>query len=153
MKAVPGAFDSIDVHDYNSDITGYVTTVHNTMNADGFANAPLWLSEWGTYRGGYQNARRGVGLVITNLIRMSYPGSTYVYGSHLFTLYGWKGFSGGFQNFQGLIDGAGNRLSSYYALRMATRALNGCKPTYQSTSTQGNLTATRRKTPPGRITS
>ena len=52
MKAVPGAFDSVDVHDYQSDITSYITTVHNYMNADGFANAPLWLSEWATYRGG-----------------------------------------------------------------------------------------------------
>lgn len=145
MKAVPSALDSVDVHDYNSDITSYVTTVHNYMNADGFANAPLWLSEWGTYRGGYQNASKGVGLVITNLIRMSSPGSTYVYGSHLFTLYDWSGFSGGFQNFQGLINGSGTRLSSYYALRIATRALNGCKPTYQSTSSQGNLTAITTK--------
>jgi hypothetical protein len=144
MKAVPGAFDSVDVHDYNSDITGYVTTVHGYMNADGFGSAPLWLSEWGTYRGGYDQASKGVSLVIDNLIRMSEP-ATYVYGSHLFTLYDWQGFSGGFQNFQGLINGSGTRLSSYYALRIATRALVGCKPTYQSTSNQGNLTAITTK--------
>src|SRR5258708_20853987 len=118
------------------------------MTEEGFANARLWLSEWATYRGGYQNASKGVGLVITNLIRMSSP-STYVYGSHIFTLYDWDGFSGGFQNFQGLINGAGTRLSSYYALRIATRALNGCKPTYQSHSTQSNLTAITPKNAAG----
>ena len=144
MQAVPGAFDSVDVHDYNSDITSYVTTVRGQMAANGFGSAPLWLSEWGTYRGGYNTASKGVGLVITNLIRMSSP-STYVYGSHLFSLYDWSGFSGGFQNFQGLINGSGTRLSSYYALRIATRALVGCRPTYQSTSTQGNLTAITTK--------
>jgi hypothetical protein len=35
MKAVPGAFDSVDVHDHQSDITSYITTVHNYMDADG----------------------------------------------------------------------------------------------------------------------
>jgi hypothetical protein len=144
MKADAGLFDSVDVHTYNSDISGYVTTVRGQMAADGFGSAPLWLSEWGTYRGGYDSASKGVGLVVTNLIRMSSP-STYVYGSHLFTLYDWNGFSGGFQNFQGLINATGTRLSSYYGLRIATRALVGCRPTYQSTSAQANLTAITTK--------
>jgi hypothetical protein len=141
LQQIPGSFDSVDVHDYNSDITGYVQQVHGWMNASGHGAYPLWLSEWATYRGGYQNASTGVKLLVNNLIRGSRPGNDHVDGSHLFTFYDWDGFSGGFQNFQGLVGPTGARTASYYALRLAVRALNGCRPTYQSVTSTGNLLA------------
>ena len=144
-------FDSVDIHNYNSDITSYTQQVHGWMNADGKANAPLWLSEWATYRGGYQNAGTGVKTIINNLIRGSRPGNDYIYGSHLFTFYDWDGFSGGFQNFQGLVGPTGTRLASFFALRMGARALNGCKATYQSTATNSNLLAITTKDAAGKV--
>jgi len=150
LNQVGTYFDSMDIHDYNSDITSYVQTVQGYLNSTGHSTEPIWLSEWATYRGGYQNASKGVTLLINNLIRMSSPG-TYVYGSHMFTFYDWTGFSGGFQNFQGLVDINGNKLSSYYALQMATKALNGCKPTYQSTANNSNLMAITTKDSSGVI--
>lgn len=151
MKNAGSYFDSVDIHNYNSDITSYTQQVHGWMNADGKANAPLWLSEWATYRGGYQNAGTGVKTIINNLIRGSRPGNDYIYGSHLFTFYDWDGFSGGFQNFQGLVGPTGTKLASFYALRMGTRALNGCKATYQSTANNSNLLAITTKDAAGKV--
>jgi hypothetical protein len=145
LLQVGSSFDSLDIHDYNSDVRSYVESAHGWLNADGYPNDPVWLSEWATYRGGYQNASKGVSLVLKNLIYMSYPGNDYVYGSHLFTFYDWAGFSGGFQNFQGLVAADGTRTSSFYALQMATRALVGCRPTYQSTTSSSNLLAITTK--------
>ena len=151
MQQAGSSFDSVDIHDYNSDVRGYVEQVHAWMNADGFASAPLWLSEWATYRGGYQNASVGVKTILENLVYMSQPGDDHVYGSHMFTFYDWDGFSGGFQNFQGLVDAAGNRLSSFYALQMATRALNGCKATFRATTSNSNLLAIATRDAAGHV--
>jgi hypothetical protein len=134
-------FDTVDVHNYNADITGYTSQVRGWMAQYGKADAELWLSEWATYRGGYQAASVGVTTVLNNLIRGASPGNTHIDGSHLFTFYDWSGA----QPFQGLVGPAGTRLASFYALRMGMRALNGtrhgCKTTYQSTTSQGNLLA------------
>jgi hypothetical protein len=141
LQQVPTYFDSVDIHTYNSDVSGYVEQVHGWMNSTGHGNYPLWLSEWATYRGGYDKASTGVKLIINNLMRMSGGPADHVDGSHLFTFYDWNGFSGGFQNFQGLVDGNGNRRASFYGLRMAVRALLGARPTYSSTTSNSNLMA------------
>lgn len=141
LQQVPSYFDSVDIHDYNSDVSSYVETVHGWMDSTGHGDYPLWLSEWGTYRGGYDKASTGIKLIVNNLIRMSGGPSDQVYGSHVFTFYDWNGFSGGFQNFQGLVDANGNKRASYYALRMAVRALLGGRPTYATTTSTSDLTA------------
>jgi hypothetical protein len=141
LQQIPQYFDSVDIHNYNSDITAYTEQVHGWMNATGHASYPLWLSEWATYRGGYSNASTGVKTVINNLIRGARPGNDHIDGSHLFTFYDWDGFSGGFQNFEGLVDRNGARRSTFYGFRLASRALNGCRPTYQSTASTSNLLA------------
>lgn len=151
LQQVPTYFDSVDVHDYNSNVSGYVEEVHGWMNSTGHSSYPLWLSEWGTYKGGYDNVSTGLKLIINNLIRMSGGASDEVYGSHLFTFYDWNGFSGGFQNFQGLIDVNGNKRASYYTLRMAIRALLGSRPTYTSTTSNRNLTAITARDSAGNI--
>jgi hypothetical protein len=148
---VPNDFDSADIHSYNSDISGHVTQAHGWMNANGRSTMPLWLSEWATYRGGYTNAGTGVKTVINNLIRGSRPGNDYVYGSHLFTFYDWDGFNGGFQNFEGLVDKNGAKRSTYFAFRMASRALNGCKPTFQATSNNSSIMGIATKTATGQV--
>jgi hypothetical protein len=89
--------------------------------------------------------------VINNLIRGARPGIDHIDGSHLFTFYDWDGFHGGFQNFQGLVDRNGARQASFYAFRLANRALNGCKATYQSTASNGNLLAITTKDAAGQV--
>ena len=135
------SFDTVDVHNYNADITGYTAQVLGWMTQYGKADAELWLSEWATYRGGYQAASVGVTTVLNNLIRGASPGNTHIDGSHLFTFYDWSGL----QPFQGLVGPTGTRLASFYALRMGTRALsravNGCKTTYESPTSNRNLLA------------
>jgi hypothetical protein len=109
------------------------------------------MSEWATYRGGYTNAGTGLKTILMNLIRGSRPGNDYIYGSHMFTFYDWDGFNGGFQNFEGLVDVNGAKRVSFYALRIGTRALNGCKTTYQTTPNNSNLLAITTKDSAGHI--
>jgi hypothetical protein len=141
LQQVPESFDSVDIHNYSSDITGYTQQVHGWMNSTGHGDYPLWLSEWATYRGGYDKAAVGVKTVLANMIRGAKPDNDHIDGSHLFTFYDWDGFSGGFQNFEGLVDRTGARRLSFYAVRMGTRALTGCRPTYQSTASSDYLVA------------
>jgi len=151
LQQIPASFDSVDIHNYNDDITSYTQKVHGWMNATGHSSYPVWLSEWATYRGGYSDAETGVKTILNNLIRGSRPGNDYIYGSHLFTFYDWDGFTGRFQNFEGLVDVNGTKRTSFYALQMGTQALNGCKTTYQSTASKGNLLAITTKDTNGKI--
>jgi hypothetical protein len=141
LQQIPTFFDSVDIHNYSGDITAYTRQVHGWMNATGHSGYPLWLSEWATYRGGYGNASTAVKTVLNNMLRGARPGDDHIDGSHLFTFYDWDGFNGGFQNFEGLVDGTGAKRRTYYAMRMGTRALGGCRPTYQSTSSNSNILA------------
>jgi hypothetical protein len=151
MQQIPGAFDVVDIHNYSGDITGYTEQVHGWMNSTGFGSAELWLSEWATYRGGYDNATTGLKTVLVNMIRGSRPGAQHIDGSHLFTFYDWDGFSGGFQNFEGLVDQSGGRRLAFYAFQMGTRALGGCRPTYQATASTGGLVAIATKDAGGAV--
>ncbi|MEG4143441.1 MULTISPECIES: hypothetical protein [unclassified Microcoleus] len=53
------------------------------------------------------------------MIRGSQPGDNYIYGSHIFCLYGWgkQGLA------ECLLGDGGKRRAGYYALRMGIRAL------------------------------
>lgn len=151
LRTIPDLFDSVDIHNYNTDITGYTRQVHGWMDAAGRGSYPVWLSEWATYRGGYDRASNGLKLILNNLIRGARPDNDYIYGSHLFTFYDWDGFGGGFQNFEGLVDINGTRRSCFYALRMGARALNGCKTTYQTATSNSNLLPITTKDSSGRV--
>lgn len=130
-----GVIDAIDIHDYSSNISTYVEKVHAWMNADGYANAPLWITEWGkSSENAYSSLPIGISL-LNNLIRGSSPGNDYVYGSTIFALYDYA------TKVLGFIDANGKRRVDYYALRMGIRALQGCRPTYQSTASNKNLLA------------
>jgi hypothetical protein len=151
MKNVPDAFDSVAIHNYEWYVQGYVSQVRSWMHASGFAGAPLWLSEWGADEPWYTAPHTGVDLIGSNLIRLSSPGS-YVDGSHLFPFYDWGGDPDVPRTqFQGLINRAGERRTSFYGLRIATRALRGCRPTYQSTTSEANLTAITTKDGSGTV--
>ncbi|MBD2036599.1 hypothetical protein H6F76_16430 [Leptolyngbya sp. FACHB-321] len=140
LKTVPAYFDTINVHNYDRDISLYVRRVRTWMRGTVHARSPLWLGEWGTYTGGYNSLNFSLNL-IKNMIRASQPGDTYVYGSHIFSLYGW----GRNSDFEGLIDADGRRRLSYYAFRMATRALQGGRTVLLSTPTSSDtLTITTR---------
>jgi hypothetical protein len=151
MKNVPDAFDSVAIHNYEWYVQGYVSQVRSWMHASGVAGAPLWLSEWGADEPWYTAPHTGVDLIGSNLIRLSSPGS-YVDGSHLFPFYDWGGDPDVPRTqFQGLINRAGERRTSFYGLRIATRALRGCRPTYQSTTSEANLTAITTKDGSGTV--
>ena len=136
-----GIIDSVDIHNYAINIARYVEQVHGWMKADGYANAPLWLGEWGTYtENAYDLPAIGI-RVLNNLIRGSSPGDDYIYGSTIFTLYDYA------TKRLGLINAKDEQRLDYYAFRLGIRALQGCRPTYQSVVSNKDLLAltTRNK--------
>lgn len=134
LQSIPTFFESINIHNYANDISSYIQQVHRWMNRTVHANSPVWLGEWGTYTGGYDDLSFSLNL-IKNLIRASQPGETYVYGSHLFSLYDW-GHEG---TSKGVIDWEGNRRLSYYAFRMGIRALQGARLVFSSTISSSEM--------------
>lgn len=142
LATIPTSFDIINVHNYNWDISTYVQQVHQWMDNTIHAQSPLWLGEWGTYTEGYNDLNFSLNL-IKNMIRMSQPGDTHVYGSHIFSLYDWRGGEGGFS---GLINAQGEHRLSYYAFRMGIRALQGGQTVLSTEFSQNNdLTAIATK--------
>jgi len=128
-------FDSMAIHLYDSNISNYVEQVHGWMNQAGYANDPLWLTEWGTFaRNKYNSIPFNIEL-INNLIYGSRPGNDYVYGSQIFSLYDFDTTP------VGLISYNGEHRPAYYAMRIGIRALQGCRPTYQSTTSSSSLLA------------
>jgi len=140
MQQSPASFDSMDIHDYDANISNYVSTVHGWMNGNGFAKSPLWVSEWSTYTANqYADPAFGVRNVISNLILGSQPGSNYVYGSHIFSLYDWGSEA------YGLIGPGDAPRSDYYAMRLAIRGLQGARVTFQTTCSSPSLLAITTK--------
>ena len=140
MQQNPDAFDSVDIHDYDANISIYVSTVHGWMNANGFTNFPLWVSEWSTYTvGQYADPAFGVTNVIANLILSSQPGNNHVYGSHIFGLYDWGSAA------DGLIGPGDTPRKDYYAMRLAIRGLQGGRTTFQTTCNTSGLLAITTK--------
>ena len=134
LQEIPNYFDTVNVHNYDADISNYTRKVHGWMNGTIRADSPLWLGEWGSYQISYSDLSLALNL-IKNLIRGSQSGDNYVYGSHIFCLYDWgkPGLA------EGLIGDGGKRRAGYYALRMGIRALQGGKSTFLPIANHPNL--------------
>ncbi|GCE12644.1 hypothetical protein [Tengunoibacter tsumagoiensis] len=137
LQQAPDAFDNLSIHDYaQNNFIHVVEQAHQAQNQLGKTNYPLWVTEWGSYSitDKYSSISMGIKM-IQNLIQGSQPGNDYVYGSQIFALYDYA------TRPLGLIASDGTRRVDYYALRMAIRALQGCRPTFQSMTTNPNLLA------------
>ncbi|MEG3840903.1 hypothetical protein [Microcoleus sp. herbarium14] len=124
LSEIPNYFDTVNVHNYDADISNYTRRVRGWMNATAAAKSPLWVGEWGSYEISYNDFSLALSL-IKNLIRGSGP-DNYIYGSHIFCLYDW----GKPELAEGLIGKGGKRRAGYYALRMGIRALQGGRPSF-----------------------
>jgi hypothetical protein len=64
--------------------------LHADMNANGYAGAPAWITEMGSYK---QNTYNGQStdnnIIIGWWVQASQPGNNYVTGIDLFSLYDW----------------------------------------------------------------
>jgi hypothetical protein len=134
LSEIPTYFDTVNVHNYDADISNYTRKVHGWMQGTLLANSPLWVGEWGSYEISYNNLSLALNL-IKNLIRGSQPGDNYIYGSHIFCLYDW----GKLGLAEGLLLSGGKRRAGYYALRMGIRALQGGKSTFFPIANSPNL--------------
>lgn len=150
LQNVPSYFDGGDFHTYSGDITSSTQTCHNLMNQYGCGSYPLCLSEWCSYRTDYNTASFCVNNMIKNIIRGCRPGNDHIDISHLFTFYEWDGFTGGFQNFTGLINNDGKHLG-YYGMRNVCRALQGGRAMFQSTCSNTNMMAMTTRDDAGNI--
>lgn len=133
LQHIPQYFDSMDVHVY-ANYQQTVEKVHAWMNETGHTDKPLWITEWGSYKPRYSSESFGVDL-LNDLISGSSPGNDYVYGSTIFSLYDFG------TDALGLIDAHDHRRIDYYAMQMGIRALQGCRPTYQSAASTKDLQA------------
>lgn len=120
LRTIPDLFNSLNIHNYDLDISTYTSQVRAWANRNGHSQSPLWVGEWGSHTNDYDRPDFALNL-IKNMIRAANPSPSYVFGSHLFSLYDW-GING---KYQGLIGPGGQRRLSYYAFRMGIRALQG----------------------------
>ena len=128
-------------HTGNEWINGIANISHPQLNNATLANNQVWVTEWG---GGAddQGTTSFTPLnsvhEINDLIAGSQPGNGYLYGTDYFD---WSSPSAN-QQYWGIVDENGNPRSIYYALRLASRALNNGKATYATTvSNTTDLTA------------
>lgn len=140
-RQIPQYFDSFNIHDYTTDISSYVGQVQTWSEG----TYPIWLGEWGSYQNEYDSVPFGVNL-INNMMRGSQPQS-YVYGSHIFSLYDW----GNQGKHQGLIEPNGERRISYYAFRMGVRCLQGGRSTFSTSTTSKDVIALTTQDTEGNI--
>jgi hypothetical protein len=145
LKQSPQLFNNVNIHNYDLNLSTYVRQVRRWMQGTPHEKSPLWLGEWGTYTQGYENLNFSLNL-IKNLIYMSQE-ETYVYGSHLFSLYDW-GQQG---DFKGLVNARGDRRLSYYALRIGIRALQGGRPILLSSVTDPSVATIASQDVQGRL--
>ena len=133
----------MDIHAYGNMLKATENT-HDWMNRAGYPGEPLWITEWGSYKNDYNSRPFGITL-INNLIESSFPGNDYLYGSTIFSLYDFS------INPTGLINYKGTRHADYYAIRMSIRALQGCRPTYQSVTSNKDLLSITTRDKDGNI--
>ncbi len=133
----PSVFDSLDFHDYQSN-PSEIATLRADMNANGYAGAPAWITEMGSYHQNvYNSVSSSNNLIVAWWIHASQPGNNYVNGAELFSLYDWGSYTSGAVH--GSYPAAESYQPGYYAMRIAARALVGTRPTYQVTSTINNV--------------
>ncbi len=136
LQEIPNYFDTVNVHNYDADISNYTRKVRGWMKGTVRANSPIWVGEWGSYDTSYNDLSLALSL-IKNLIRGSQPGDNYIYGSHIFCLYDWGKPAQG----EGLLLSGGKRRAGYYALRMGIRALQGGRATFFPVTNNPDLMA------------
>lgn len=142
-------FTDVDIHNYDVDVTTYDQKVHDWMNQNGKPNAPLWITETGEWRQNkYDTASFANDVLIANTLRGSRPGLDYVSGSHIFSFYDWTTYQSGL--IHGM-TGTGTKTPGYYAMRLATRGLQGCKATYQASESQSFVEALATKDSLGKV--
>ena len=146
----PTPINAVSYHHYatGGPMQDGIRYVHDLMQQTGHGDLPVWITEWGSYdqqnQSNNDDSQQFAVRTINNLIEFSQPGSDHIDGSHYYI---WQ--DGGDKD--GILDKQGNKRTVYSALKLAVRALQGGKPTYQSTTSNSDLTAITTKDSTGTI--
>lgn len=124
IKQNDGIIDVYDWHNYGNGGSTEAVTVHDWMNQYGTdaQHEEFYLSEWGTYRGGYDtvgNACKWTGFIMKH----SLNDAGHIDGSAVFSMYEWG-------TMDGLVGDTGYKKQMFYAMRLVNRALQGGKQQY-----------------------
>jgi len=122
----------VDWHHYVGSPSGDAAQIHNWINQFGLTGKELYVSEWGSYLGGYEKHENAM-TYAKYLMDHSLASGSYIDSSAIFSLYDWgvSGCTTPLCYMPGLITGsAKTKTQSYYAFRMITRAFQGGKTIY-----------------------
>lgn len=141
------ADDYGDVHDYHNYRRTELTAAEDAAQRDvsygtNAIREPLWDSEYGTYTSTYDGA---MGMTIANTLydvttceyALAYP--AHMRGMSIFVMWDWG-------TYDGLVDPAGNKSTTFYAHRIMDRAVNGGKDRMTITGATGKVMVTRSAT-------
>jgi len=120
--------DVVDWHHYVGSSAGDAAQIRGWINRYGVGQKELYLSEWGTYWGGYESHDNAM-VFGKYLMEHSLVEGSYIDSSAIFSLYDW-GKPGQSTYMPGLITQNSAKTRSYYAFRMVTRAFQGSKTRY-----------------------
>jgi len=119
--------DVVDWHRYGppADEAAMVNGWVDQYDSDG-VHEELCISEWGTYRGGYETHGNAMNYA-KYLMDHSLAAESYVARSQIFSMYDWS------SRMTGLILADGTKTATYYAFRLMVRGLQGAKTRYAVT--------------------
>ncbi|MHC5033884.1 MAG: hypothetical protein ACYTFZ_02455 [Planctomycetota bacterium] len=143
LREIGPQVDCLSVHCHINEHDSVPLEMHQAIEEGGRLGTPLWISQWGNYMRSWDEPIMAADLVGA-LILDSRPGNSHVDGSHVFSLYDWG-------NMWGLVHGDGTRTPSYYAMRLACRALQGGRPTFETTCESEDLLAITTKDADGGV--
>jgi hypothetical protein len=139
LQNIPDYFDVVDYHAYGvmRNWSSHINNGHSKIDQyGGGQDWPIYISEWSTWDStDYDKRSFVIDGVIGNMILGSQPDNDYVWGSAIFAMYDWQYNSG-------LIAGkqaSPVKRDGYYGFRLAARALQGGRTTYQTTSSNSKL--------------
>jgi hypothetical protein len=144
----PSMISSINVHKFGNYFGRMMSRVRSLTRESGTVsyaqNMPIWSTEMGgRWDNQWDNTSRIVNHLVNSLIEGSTPGSSHVEGALVWRLYD------SHADRQGLIRLNGSRRPGFYALRLATMALNGGKQVHPTSTGNSNVRAITTREPSG----
>jgi len=122
----------VDWHHYIGSPSADAAQIHTWISQNGLTGKELYVSEWGTYWGGYEKHENAM-MFAKYLMDHSLVSGSYIDNSAIFPFYDWgiSSCTTPLCFMPGLITGSSKtKTQTYYAFRLVTRAFQGAKTIY-----------------------